>query len=107
MSVPGYARLETFKGGALTSAAPRYNENSLPAYPLPARRRGYAGVVMLSVEVLADGRVGRLEMKKTSGYDLLDKSAQETVKGWKFSPGKKMGAPVSMWVDVPVRFELN
>jgi TonB family protein len=103
----GYAQLETSRAGALISAAPRYSENSLPAYPLPARRRGYAGVVTLSVEVLADGRVGRLEMKKTSGYDLLDKSAQETVKGWKFSPGKKMGTPVTMWVDVPVRFELN
>ena len=103
----GYAQLETSRAGSLSSAAPRYHENLLPLYPLPARRRGYTGVVTLSVEVLADGRVGRLEMKKTSGYDLLDKSAQETVKGWKFSPGKKMGAPVTMWVDVPVRFELN
>jgi TonB family protein len=107
MPLSGYAQLETSRVGALTYAAPRYNENSLPDYPQPARRRGYTGVVMLSVEVLADGRVGRLEMKKTSGHDLLDKSAQETVKGWKFSPGKKMGVPVSMWVDVPVRFELN
>lgn len=102
-----YAKLETSRDGALTLALPRYNENPLPAYPLPARRRGYAGVVMLSVEVLADGRVGRLEMKKTSGFDMLDKSARETVKGWKFSPGKKMGTPVTMWVDLPVRFELN
>ena len=106
-SLSGYAQLTTSKGTALTLAAPRYNENSLPAYPIPARRRGYAGVVLLAVEVLADGRVGRLEMKKTSGYELLDKSAQETVKGWKFSPGKKMGTPVTMWVEVPVRFELN
>jgi TonB family protein len=107
MSTPGYAQLETFRGGAPTFAAPRYSENYLPVYPLPARQRGYAGVVMLSVEVLADGSVGRLEMKKTSGYDLLDKSARVTVKGWKFSPAKKMGTPFTMWVDVPVKFELN
>lgn len=107
MPLSGYAQLETSRVGTLTYAAPRYNGNSLPAYPLQARRRGYAGVVMLSVEVLSDGRVGRLEMKKTSGYALLDNSAQETVKGWKFSPGEKMGTPVTMWVEVPVRFELN
>ena len=107
MPLLGYAQLETSRVGALTYAAPRYNENSLPDYPQPARRRGYTGVVLLSVEVLADGRVGRLEMKKTSGYDLLDKSAQESVKGWRFSPGKKMGTPITMWVNVPVRFELN
>jgi protein TonB len=106
-SSSGYTQLETSRSGGLTVAVPRYRDNYLPDYPLPARRRGYAGVVMLSVEVLADGNVGRLEMKKTSGYDLLDKSARETVKGWKFSPAKKMGAPITMWVDVPVKFELN
>jgi TonB family protein len=103
----GYGKLETGRSGGLTFAAPRYSENYLPDYPLPARRRGYAGVVMLSVEVLADGSVGRLKMKKTSGYELLDKSAQDAVKVWKFSPAKKMGTPVTMWVDIPVKFELN
>lgn len=103
----GYGKLEISRSGGLTFAAPRYSENYLPDYPLSARRRGYAGVVMLSVEVLADGSVGRLKMKKTSGYDLLDKSAHDAVKGWKFSPAKKMGTPVTMWVDVPVKFELN
>lgn len=103
----GYGKLETSRSGGLTFAAPRYSENYLPAYPLPARQRGYAGVVMLAVEVLADGSVGRLKMKKTSGYELLDKSAREAVKGWKFSPAKKMGTPVTMWVDIPVKFELN
>ena len=103
----GYANVEAASGGGLVFAAPRYSENSLPAYPMLARRRGYAGVVMLSVEVLADGRVGHLGIKKTSGYDLLDISALEAVRAWKFSPAKKMGTPVPMWVDVPVRFELN
>lgn len=103
----GYGKLETSRSGSLTFAAPRYSENYLPDYPLPARQRGYAGVVMLSVEVLADGSVGRLKMKKTSGYELLDKSAQDAVKVWKFSPAKKMGTPVTMWVDIPVKFELN
>ncbi len=103
----GYGKLEISRSSDLTFAAPRYSENYLPAYPLPARQRGYAGVVTLAVEVLADGSVGRLEMKKTSGYELLDKSAREAVKGWKFSPAKKMGTPITMWVDIPVKFELN
>ena len=107
MFYPGYAKGEAPAGGSLTIAAPHYNENNLPAYPLLARRLGYAGVAMLSVEVLADGSVGHLEMKKSSGYDLLDRSALEAVRGWKFSPAKKMGRPINMWVDVPVRFELN
>lgn len=107
MPFPAYAKGDASAGSDVIFAAPRYGENSLPAYPLLARRRGYAGVVLLSAEILTDGSVGRVEMKKPSGHELLDRSALLAVKGWKFSPGKKMGIPVTMWVDVPVRFELN
>ncbi|HLA26400.1 MAG TPA: energy transducer TonB [Syntrophales bacterium] len=107
MLFPAYAKGDASAGSDVIFAAPRYGENSLPAYPLLARRRGYAGVVLLSAEILTDGSVGRVELKKPSGYELLDRSALLAVKGWKFSPGKKMGIPVTMWVDVPVRFELN
>ncbi len=88
-------------------AVPRYGENMPPVYPAIARRRGYEGVVMLSAEVLIDGTVGKLKIKKSSGYDILDRSALETVRKWKFEPGRKMGYPVVMNVEVPVRFVLN
>ena len=107
MPFPVYAKGDAAAGSGVIFAAPRYGENSLPAYPLLARRRGYAGVVVLSAEILTDGSVGRVEMKKPSGYELLDRAALAAVRGWKFSPGKRMGVPVTMWVDVPVRFELN
>jgi len=107
MPFPVYAKGDAAAGSGVIFATPRYGENSLPAYPLLARRRGYAGVVVLSAEILTDGSVGRVEMKKPSGYELLDRAALAAVRGWKFSPGKRMGIPVTMWVDVPVRFELN
>ena len=107
MPFPVYAKGDAAAGSGVIFATPRYGENSLPAYPLLARRRGYAGVVMLSAEILTDGSVGRVEMKKPSGYELLDRAALAAVRGWKFSPGKRMGIPVTMWVDVPVRFQLN
>jgi len=69
--------------------------------------RGHEGVVLLSVEVRAGGQAGNIKVKKTSGYSLLDQSALESVKTWQFEPGKKMGKPVLMWVDVPVKFILT
>ena len=39
---------------------PRYGGNARPSYPPLARLRGYQGVVVLFVEVLADGRVGQV-----------------------------------------------
>jgi protein TonB len=38
---------------------------------------------------------------------VLDKSALEAVKTWKFEPGRKIGKPTIMWVDVPVKFVLK
>ena len=96
--------LETAK---VILAVPRYGVNAPPIYPAIARRRGYEGIVMLSAEILIDGMVGKLRIKKSSGYHILDVSALKAVKKWKFEPAKKMGYPVTMWVEVPVRFVLN
>jgi len=94
-------------GEGVTLAVPKYHENPSPDYPDTARLRGYEGLVLLAAEVRSDGRVGSLQLKKSCGYDLLDRSALKAVKAWRFEPGKRMGTPVSMWVDVPVRFVLR
>ncbi|MBP8980223.1 MAG: energy transducer TonB [Syntrophobacterales bacterium] len=94
-------------GTSNSLAVPRYHENPHPAYPRLARLRGHEGVVLLTVEVLPDGKVGRLQIKSSSGYTLLDQSALDSIKKWSFEPGRKMGVPVAMWVDVPIRFRLH
>lgn len=101
---PSPAPIETAKE---VLAVPRYGENTPPPYPAVARRRGYEGMVILSAEILVNGNVGKLKIKKSSGYGMLDRSALETVRKWKFEPGRKMGYPVTMYVEVPVRFVLN
>ena len=104
----GYGgRGKTTAPGDTFLATPRYRDNSRPAYPRLAQARGYEGTVLLSVEVLSDGRVGRTRVKSSSGYVLLDQSALDTMKQWSFEPGKKKGLPVAMWVDIPFRFALQ
>lgn len=88
-------------------AVPRYGENARPAYPPLARLRGYQGVVVLLVEVLADGRVGEVRIKRSVGHDILDRAALEAVRTWRFEPGRREGRAVTMSVEVPVRFVLN
>jgi protein TonB len=63
--------------------------------------------VLLAAEILSDGRVGQLVVKKSSGYLTLDQSALDAVKRWKFIPAMWMGKAVSAWVDVPVKFRLS
>jgi TonB family protein len=86
---------------------PRYLNAARPAYPLMARMRGYEGVVLLAVEVLTDGRPGEVRIKKSSGYALLDQSALNAVRAWRFEPARKMDVPLVMTVDIPVRFSLS
>lgn len=94
-------------GRKVSLAVPMYRENAYPRYPMLARSRGEEGVVFLSAEVLSNGKVGGLRIKKTSGHRLLDQSALEAVRNWKFEPARKMGIPVAVWVEIPVRFALR
>jgi TonB family protein len=90
-----------------SSAWPRYKANDQPSYPLFARLRGYEGTVLLSVEVLSSGLVGRMKVKASSGYESLDQSALSALEKWIFEPARQKGNPIAMWVDVPVRFSLR
>jgi len=85
---------------------PRYAENPKPVYPMEAREKGCEGEVLLRVEVLSNGRVGQIEVKKSSGYEILDQSALTTVKRWRFIPAKKGEVPIPFWVNIPIKFQL-
>jgi TonB family protein len=86
---------------------PRYYCYSPPIYPWVARKKGYEGVVLISVKIDVNGKVGLFKIKKSSGYAVLDRSASDAVKSWIFEPGQRRGKPVTMWIDVPVKFELK
>lgn len=84
-----------------------YLNNPRPPYPLVARRMGYQGKVVLNVEVLAEGRAGEVKLQSSSGYDILDRAALQTVKTWKFSPATRFGQPITQWFLVPIKFSLE
>ena len=88
-------------------AIPMLKQNPPPLYPKSARRRGYQGSVLLKVLVAENGRVEEVEIDKSCGYAILDRTALAAVKEWQFKPGIKDGKKVKMWVKVPVRFELK
>lgn len=93
-------------GNALVVGRPDYLSNPPPAYPALARRRGWAGTVLLKVRVSASGAAREVQLLKGSGHEVLDHAARQAVEGWRFIPSKYNGEPVESWVEVPVRFEL-
>jgi TonB family protein len=101
-----WGKIFSSRGGG-NGSRPSYAENPKPFYPREARERGYEGEVVLRVEVLMSGRVGQIEIKKSSGYESLDHSALTTVKQWRFVPAKKDEVPIPLWVNIPVKFQLQ
>jgi protein TonB len=81
--------------------------NPKPPYPLAARRRGIEGQVLIAAYVRADGACAEVRLKRSSGHTLLDASALDAVRRWRFLPAKRAGAPIDSWVEVPVRFQLE
>jgi periplasmic protein TonB len=86
---------------------PRYAVNPKPFYPREARKKGFQGEVVLRVEVLSNGLVGQVEVRKSSGHEILDRSALSAVKEWKFLPAKKGENTISFWVNIPIKFQLQ
>lgn len=84
-----------------------YLNNPPPPYPLAARRMGMQGKVVLNVEVLAEGVSGQVNVQQSSGHDILDNVALQTVKSWRFIPAHQAGRAITKWFKVPVQFSLK
>ncbi|WP_129781628.1 energy transducer TonB [Peristeroidobacter soli] len=80
---------------------------SEPYYSPADIRAGNEGTVVLSIYILADGRVGDVRLVSSSGHEGLDKSAMREAKKWRFIPGTSDGQPMAMWKQLPVTFRLN
>ena len=72
---------------------------SLPAkYPAQAVRQHHQGVVIVRVDLAADGSVTSDSVYQSSGFQELDRSAVDTVRSWHFDT--KLG----LSLRVPVNF---
>lgn len=78
-----------------------------PKYPESARRAGAQGITTLRVRVLENGRVGEVVVDQSAGFRDLDFAAMEAVKKWLFEPARRGKEAVSVWVMLPVKFELH
>jgi periplasmic protein TonB len=78
-----------------------------PRYPDSAKRAGAQGVTTLKVRVLETGRVSEVLVEQSAGFRDLDIAAMDAVKKWLFEPARRGKDAVSVWVMLPVKFELH
>ena len=81
--------------------------NPKPPYPPLVFQMRIEGTVLLKALVLPDGTCGEVVLARSSGNELLDKSALTTVAQWKFTPAKTRGKETSQWVGIPITFSLK
>jgi protein TonB len=91
----------------LPSAHAAYLHNPAPSYPAMSRRLAEQGRVMVRVLIGTDGLPQKAELQSGSGYDRLDRAALDAVMRWRFVPGRRGDVPETMWVSVPIVFNLE
>ena len=77
-----------------------------PVYPEFAKRNKLQGTVVLEVEVLKDGSIRDIRVRRGVGGG-LDEAAIEAVRKVRFQPGKSSGQAVDCLVIIPVEFKIQ
>lgn len=81
--------------------------NPAPAYPSLSRRLREEGLVVLEILIRADGSVGEIKLKASSGFKRLDEAAINAVKRWRYQPATQGGIAIDFWYEQPVEFNLH
>ena len=76
-----------------------------PVYPELAKKAGIEGTVVVKVLVNTKGDVEQVEILKS--HPLLDESAIEAARQFKFKPAKQRDKFVKVWVSIPFNFKLK
>jgi protein TonB len=76
-----------------------------PVYPPLARQTRISGTVRLHAIIGKDGTIQQLEVM--SGHPLLQQSALDAVRQWRYQPTLLNGDPVEVDTTIDVIFSLN
>jgi protein TonB len=68
---------------------------------------GAEAVVILRVQISAQGAVNSATIVKSSGWKSIDESALTTIRRWHFEPARRAGLPVEIELNLPVEFFLR
>lgn len=79
-----------------------------PNYTAEAMRAKIQGVVWLEAVVMENGSVGQVRVTRSLDPTFgLDQEAERTVKKWVFQPGRRLGQPVPVLIEIEMSFTLR
>lgn len=101
-----YAATDSLAQSAAFDVRPTPIKTPPPEYPHSLRRDGISGIVAVKVEIDETGSVINCSVSKSSNAG-FDEAALRAVKGWKFKPAQKDGAPVKISLVIPIKFSVE
>ena len=76
-------------------------------YPAEARKNLEEGTVIIKFTVLATGKLENPEILQSSGSEILDAAALDSIQQWEFFPAMLQGKPIASKSSVPITFRLE
>lgn len=76
-------------------------------YPVQAQENSLTGMTKLMVYVDKEGRVRRANLLESSGYQVLDSTAEKYCRNMIFNPALGNGKPIGVWLKLNVKFDVN
>jgi TonB family protein len=86
--------------------APSFMHKEIPVYPMPARRMGKEGKVVLKLMIDSRGNLLNIEVIEAAGFGFTE-AAVDAIKKSSFTPAKRNGINVAARVLLPIRFRLE
>ncbi len=80
--------------------------NPSPEYPEMGVFLGYQGDVIIRIRVSAKGDSAGVEILRSSGHKVLDDSAINALRKWRFTPTKHDNTPMNDYVIITVSYVL-
>lgn len=87
---------------------PRFSAKPTPVeYPRLARKKGLEGRALIEVWLDKDGKQIKQKLIQSSGHEILDSRALNTIKQWQFSRQTANGQAIAHRVQIPINFKLK
>lgn len=90
----------------LPETPPRQLSGSPFHYPEELWDAGVEGETLLRLFVNGQGAVDSTQVERTSGYAAFDSAAVDGARDLRFEPARRGEEPISVWVLLPVQFDL-
>jgi len=76
-------------------------------YPVQAQKNDLSGVTTVMAYVDREGRVKKVNITRSSGYQILDSTAERHCRDLTFNPASLNGKPIDIWLKLKIKFDVS